>query len=189
MRLRLYFVTSNWGKFEEARMVMKECGVELVMEPRVPKVEVQSLDVSEVARWAAYTAYLATGRPVVVEDTGLYIDALGGFPGAMAAHVYKTIGVEGILKLMENVENRRARFVTSVVAVIPPHIVEARGTVEGVITRESRGSGGFGFDPIFQPLGADKTFAEMSIEEKNRYSHRARAFRALCEQLKRLGLV
>ena len=181
--MRLYFVTGNRGKFEEARRILSSCGVELVMEPRAPKLEVQSMSVEEVARWAAYTAYLATGKPVVVEDTGLYIDALRGFPGALAAYAYKTIGAEGILRLMEGVEDRRARFVTAVAAVIPPKVVVATGVVEGVITREPRGASGFGFDPIFQPLGSDKTFAEMSIEEKNRWSHRGRAFRRLCELL------
>ena len=187
--LRLYFATGNRGKFEEARRVLGECGVELEMAPHLPKIEIQSMDVAEVARWAAYTAYLASGEPVVVEDTGLYIDALGGFPGALSAYVYKTIGVEGILRLMEGVGDRKARFVTAVVAVIPPRIVEATGVVEGVITEEPRGGAGFGFDPIFKPLGADKTFAEMSVEEKNRWSHRGRAFRSLCEKLKSLGLI
>ena len=183
--MKLYFVTGNRGKFEEARRVLAGCGVELEMLPDAPKLEVQSMDVRDVARWAAYTAYLATGKPVVVEDTGLYIDALNGFPGAFAAQVYKTIGLRGVLKLLDGVENRRARFVTAVVAVIPPRVVEAVGVVEGVIVEEPRGSGGFGYDPIFRPLGSDKTFAEMSLEEKNRWSHRGRAFRQLCRLLNR----
>ncbi len=181
--MQLYFVTGNRGKYEEARRVLAECGVELVMLPSAPKVEIQSMDVREVARWAAYTAYLATGKPVVVEDTGLYIDALNGFPGAFAAQVYKTIGLRGVLRLLEGVEDRRARFVTAVAAVVPPRVVEAVGIVEGVIVEEPRGSGGFGYDPIFKPLGSDKTFAEMSVEEKNRWSHRGRAFRELCRLL------
>ena len=182
--MKLYFVTGNRGKFEEARRILAECGVELEMLPEAPKLEVQSMDVLEVARTAAYTAYLATGKPVVVEDTGLYIDALNGFPGTYAAHVYNTIGIRGVLKLLEGVEDRRARFVTAVVAVVPPRMVEAVGVVEGVITREPRGGSGFGFDPIFEPLGAGKTFAEMSLEEKNRWSHRGRAFRELCKKLR-----
>lgn len=187
--MKLYFATGNRGKFEEARRILTECNVELEMLPAAPKLEVQSMDVREVAKWAAYTAYLATGLPIVVEDTGLYIDALGGFPGALAAHVYKTIGLRGVLKLLEGVEDRRARFVTAVVAIIPPHVIEATGVVEGVITREPRGASGFGFDPIFEPLGAGKTFAEMSVEEKNRWSHRGRAFRKLCEELRNAGLL
>ena len=182
--MKLYFVTGNRGKFEEARRILAECGVELEMLPEAPKLEIQSMDVLEVARTAAYTAYLATGKPVVVEDTGLYIDALKGFPGTYAAHVYNTIGIRGVLKLLEGVEDRRARFVTAVVAVVPPRIVEAVGITEGVITGEPRGGSGFGFDPIFEPLGADKTFAEMSVEEKNRWSHRGKAFRELCEKLR-----
>ena len=189
MSLRLYFATGNRGKFKEAQRILGECDVELVMAPWIPKIEVQADDVLEVARIAALHAHLATRLPVVVEDTGLYIEALNGFPGVYAAHVYKTIGLQGVLRLLEGVENRRAFFRTAVVAVIPPRIYEAVGVVEGRIVEEPRGSGGFGYDPIFEPLGAGKTYAEMSVEEKNRWSHRGRAFKTLCEALREAGLV
>ncbi len=182
--MRLYFVTGNRGKFEEARRVLEECGVELVMLPGAPKIEVQSWDVLEVARTAALQAHLYTRKPVVVEDTGLYIRALRGFPGPYAAQVYETIGLRGILRLLEGVEDRSAVFRTAVVAVIPPRVYEAVAEVEGRITSEPRGEGGFGYDPIFEPLGAGKTYAEMSVGEKNRWSHRGAAFRKLCEMLR-----
>ncbi|NOZ89276.1 MAG: RdgB/HAM1 family non-canonical purine NTP pyrophosphatase, partial [Crenarchaeota archaeon] len=131
----------------------------------------------------AAAAYALTGTPVAVEDAGLFVDALSGFPGPYSSYVYKTIGVHGILRLLEGEENRAARFV-SVIAYAGPWGVQLfRGEVKGSIAAEPRGSGGFGFDPIFIPEGADKTFAEMNIEEKNMYSHRARAARKLCSWL------
>ncbi len=184
--MKLYFVTGNRHKLEEAREALKDCGVELV-QARAPKIEVQSMDVREVARTAALTAYLYLRKPLVVEDTGLYIDALRGFPGAFAAHVYETIGLEGVLKLLEGVGDRGARFVTAVAAVIPPNVYVVEGVVEGRIAEEPRGVRGFGYDPIFIPKGSGKTFAEMSLEEKNRFSHRAKAFRRLCKLLQDTG--
>ncbi len=182
--MRLYFVTGNRHKLEEARLALRDCNAEIeLVQADAPKLEIQSMDVREVARVAALTAYLHLGKPLVVEDTGLYINALNGFPGAYAAHVYKTIGLRGVLKLLEGVEDRRARFVAAVAAVIPPRIYVVEGVVEGRITEEPRGSHGFGYDPIFEPEGYNKTFAEMSIEEKSRISHRARAFKKLCKVL------
>jgi len=97
--------------------------------------------------------------------------------------VFKTIGIPGILKLMDDVQNRRAVFRSAVVIVYEPLIITATGEVEGVILERPRGYRGFGFDPIFMPLGATKTFAEMDIEEKNKYSHRAKAVKRAFEKL------
>jgi len=115
-----------------------------------------------------------------VEDTGLFIDALNGFPGALAAYVHKSIGLQGILKLLEGVENRKAHFDAAVAYGAPPgRIWVFTGRVYGRISLKEAGSGGFGFDPLFVPEGFDKTFAEMSLEEKSKISHRALAFRRL----------
>lgn len=182
--MRLYLVSSNQGKIRELTRLAEGCGIELVPLD-VPKVEVQSESLLDIALYSATTAYLIARRPIIVEDSGLYIEHLNMFPGPMSSYVYRTIGVSGILKLMEGAKNRRATF-ESVIALAAPTLRGVklfRGRVHGTISEEPRGTGGFGFDPIFVPIGCGKTFAEMSIEEKNAISHRAAAFKAMSRWL------
>jgi len=130
---------------------------------------------------AAHTARNASARarrPIIVEDAGLFIDALRGFPGVYSAYALKTIGLGGVVKLLKGSRSRRASFVSSVAYCEPggePEVFD--GTVQGTISLAPRGSGGFGFDPIFLPSGGKKTFGELSIEEKCEVSHRSRALR------------
>jgi XTP/dITP diphosphohydrolase len=157
---------------------------------RVKTAEIQSDSLSEIAQTSAIDAFRKCSLPVIVEDAGLFIDALRGFPGPYAAYAYKTIGNAGLLKLMEKVEDRKATF-QSVVAHYDGHAAPVCfvGKAAGKITnKERRGDGksGFGFDPIFQPAGSAKTFAEMTIEEKNGFSHRAKAVRKFAEWYKKL---
>ena len=151
--------------------------------------EIQSEDLREVAERSVLYAYDVLREPVMVEDAGLFIEALNGFPGPFSSYVYKTIGVEGILKLMRGVEDRRAKFV-SVIAFYSPITEPVKfftGEVEGRISEEARGSKGFGFDPIFIPAEGDgRTFGEMDVEEKNKLSHRARAARKFAEWILRI---
>lgn len=178
----ILFATQNMHKVEELRAVLGLCGYSV--EPvDIPKVEIQSSSLETIAAYAAIIAYNHLGKPVVVEDAGLFIDALKGFPGPYSSYVHKTIGVQGILRLLEGVSERTAYF-KSVIAYAGPWGVKLfTGIVRGRIAEEARGNQGFGFDPIFVPEGSSKTFAEMSIEEKNLYSHRARAASKLCEWL------
>ena len=184
MKIELYFITGNKGKFLEAYNILRKYGIDL-RQLNVKKMEIQSEDLKEIAIEAIKQVYNRIRRPVVVEDAGLFIKALNGFPGPYSSYVFKTIGINGILKLMENIEDRRAEF-KSVVAFMHPSIgiKVFEGVVRGVISNTPRGNKGFGFDPIFIPDGSEKTFAEMSVEEKNMYSHRAKAFRALGEWIK-----
>jgi len=147
----------------------------------VRKVEIQSESLEEIAIYAATEAYSKVGKPVIVEDSGIFVESLNGFPGPYSSYVYKTIGLKGILKLLENEENRRATFKAVVALALGKDDVRVfKGMVEGVIANEIRGCKGFGYDPIFIPVGSGgRTFAEMDIEEKNMFSHRARAFEAL----------
>lgn len=182
--MRLYLVSKNRGKIRELSHLAKAYGIELVPLD-VPKVEIQSESLLEIALYSAVTAYLTVKRPIIVEDSGLYIKHLNMFPGAMSSYVYKTIGIPGILKLMEGAKNREAIF-ESVIAIAAPTLEGIklfRGLVYGSISEEPRGAEGFGFDPIFVPSNYHKTFAEMSIEEKNAISHRAAAFRAMSQWL------
>lgn len=174
----VFFVTSNVHKFNEARLVLAEHRVATAL-LRVKKVEVQDDNIANIAKASALNAVKKCKLPLIVEDTGLFVEALNGFPGPYSSHVYRTIGTKGIIKLMENVEKRDAYFQSIVAFCGPEELPKCfHGKVEGTISLEERGSSGFGFDPIFEPsAGSNKTFAEMAIAEKNKYSHRAQALR------------
>jgi XTP/dITP diphosphohydrolase len=181
---RVWFLTSNKGKFREAQAAAKASGLRLQMLV-APKIEIQSETLDEIASYAAKEAANRLGLPVVAEDAGLFIDKLNGFPGPYSSDVFKRLGNGGILKLMENASHRSAQF-SSVAAYCAP-LSRPRcftGTVVGQIGLRPRGGGGFGFDPIFIPSKGDgRTFAQMTVKEKNRLSHRAVAFRKLSKWL------
>ena len=184
----VFFATNNINKFNEARKVLSRYEIAVGM-LRVKTMEIQSESLEEIAKTSAIHAYRQCGLPIIVEDAGLFIEALNGFPGPYASYVYKTIGNEGLLKLMKETNNRKACF-QSVVAYFYEDLESPicfKGEVLGEITQTVRkGSSGFGFDPVFKPMQSDKTFAEMSIAEKNRYSHRAKAFRKFARWYKSL---
>lgn len=182
MTASILFATSNRHKLAELDAVLRGCGYRAEA-AAAPKMELQADSLEEIAVAAAAAAYAATGRPVAVEDAGLFVDALNGFPGPYTSYVYKTLGVPGLLRLLEGVANRAAEF-RSVIAYAGPWGVKVfAGRVRGRIAKEPRGTGGFGYDPVFIPEGEARTFAEMTLEEKNRYSHRAAAARELCRWL------
>jgi len=184
----VFFATGNINKFNEARSILSSYGFAVAM-LRVKGNEIQSESLKEIAQISAVNAFKRSRLPIFVEDAGLFIDALSGFPGPYAAYVYKTIHNSGILKLMENVADRRAKF-QSVIAYCDQTLCEPEcfnGESKGEITtteRRQQGKSAFGFDPIFQPTGSRKSFAEMTIEEKNGFSHRARAIRKFAEWYK-----
>ncbi|HYB68880.1 MAG TPA: XTP/dITP diphosphatase [Candidatus Acidoferrales bacterium] len=184
----IFFATNNVNKFDEARRVLAEYNVAVGM-LRVKSLEIQSESLEEIANASVLDAFDKCRLPIIVEDAGLFIDALNGFPGPYAAYAYKTVGNQGLLRLMKNIKARRAHF-ESAVAYFSAELkspVCFHGEVIGKIAdEETRGSGrsGFGFDPIFKPLSSSKTFAEMMIAEKNEHSHRARALRKFAEWYK-----
>jgi len=178
----VFLATGNIHKFNEARRVLAEFGLSVALLRR-KTWEIQHDHLEQIAREAVRRAVEETRLPLIVEDAGLFIGALGGFPGPYSSYVFRTIGCKGILKLMEGVEERDAYF-ESVVAFCRPggEPICFHGRVDGRITPKERGTSGFGFDPIFEPLEAPgKTFGEMTIKEKNRYSHRARALRRFAQ--------
>jgi len=186
----VFFATGNVNKFNEARRVLAGYGIAVGM-LRVKTAEIQSANLREIAQTSAQDAFRRCRLPVIVEDAGFFIDALRGFPGPYTAYAYKTIGNKGLLKLIENVDDRKAKF-QSVIAYCDNSSCSPvcfEGEAAGKITNEERrgnGKSGFGFDPIFQPSGSEKTFAEMTLEEKNGFSHRAKAVRKFAEWYKRL---
>lgn len=174
----IYFATGNFHKFDEARRILAENNIASGM-LRVKNIEIQSDSLTEIAETSVIDAFNQCHLPIIVEDAGLFVDALKGFPGPYAAYVYKTISNPGLLKLMENVEDRKATFRSAIAyydGQSTPVCFEGEATGR-IADNEIWGSlrTGFGFDPIFQPKGSKKTFAEMTIEEKNGFSHRANA--------------
>jgi XTP/dITP diphosphohydrolase len=173
----IFFVTNNINKFNEARELLAEHKISVGM-LRVKAHEIQSDNLEEIAKISVQQAFKKCHLPIIVEDAGLFIKALNGFPGPYASYVYRTIGNDGLLKLMENVKDREAKF-QSVIAYYSTGLESPtcfKGEVIGEITTEiRRGISSFGFDPIFKPKNSDKTFSEMDISEKNKYSHRAKA--------------
>jgi XTP/dITP diphosphohydrolase len=187
----VFFATGNLHKFHEVRTILDDYGIAVGM-LKLKGDEIQSENLKEIAQKSVQNAYRCSGLPIFVEDAGLFIDALNGFPGPYAAYVYKTISNSGILKLLEDQKNRKAQF-QSVIAYSdennqsPP--IFFYGESKGIVTRSEsfeQVKSGFGFDPIFQPQGSEKTFAEMTIKEKNVCSHRALAVRKFAEWYKTL---
>lgn len=185
--VRIVIVTTNKGKYEEFSNLFSKYGLRFRWEPMATE-EIQATDVRKIALHSVIYAYKMLREPVIVEDAGLFIDALKGFPGPYSSYVYRTLGVEGVLKLMEGAGNRRARFLSALAFYSP--LTELKiftGSVEGRIAESPRGESGFGFDPIFIPDEGDgRTFAEMGVEEKNEFSHRARSARKFAEWIKSL---
>lgn len=185
----VFFATGNINKFNKARHVLSEYKIAVGM-VKTKALEIQSDSLEEIAKTSVLDAFKNISLPLIVEDAGLFVEALNGFPGPYAAYVYKTVGNEGLLKLMETVTSRKARFQSSVAYLAPGLRMPVcfSGYADGeVTTREQKIEriSGFGFDPIFKPQGSSKTFAEMSIADKNAFSHRAKALRKFGEWYKR----
>lgn len=176
--MKLSFATGNIHKVSEANVVGADYGVEFVrIECRYP--EVRDPSVAVVAKEGAKYVYGKVGGPVVVEDTGLYVSALSGFPGSYSKFVIEHIGNDGVLKLLEDAGDRSAEFRSAIGYADERGVRVFEGVVAGAIATEERGTGGFGYDPIFIPDGHEATFAE-DYALKNTLSHRRKAVEAFC---------
>jgi XTP/dITP diphosphohydrolase len=176
------FVTSNRHKAEEVLPIFNSYSIPVdVVYAKTLEIQSESLD--EIAVFSAVQAYQFVKKPVFVEDAGLFITGLKGFPGPYSSYVYTTLGLEGVLRLVEGTD-RAAVFLSNICYYDPatgPRLF--KGVCKGRIAPQPRGSSGFGFDPIFIPEKDTKTFAEMSLAEKNRLSHRGSAVRRLVRWL------
>jgi XTP/dITP diphosphohydrolase len=186
---RLVVASKNPDKIMEIEEVLDETGLagEIVRGLDWPEVEETGETLEENALLKARAVVEVVGLPAVADDTGLEVAALGGRPGVRTARyagedATYADNVDLLLREMEGVEDRRAWFRTAVALVLPDNIeFVADGALEGVIATSARGSGGFGYDPVFEVEGI--TLSEMGIAEKNRLSHRARALRSLAGTL------
>lgn len=176
--MAIRFVTGNEGKVREARAYLE--GVEPVEQLEYDYTEVQSDSLAAIATYGAREAFaeLGSDEPVLVDDGGLFVDALGGFPGPYSAYVEDTVGVERLWRLAKGEENRRVHFRTVLAYADGDGTETFEGAVAGTLVAP-RGDGGFGYDPIFEYNG--QTFAEMSTDEKNAISHRGRALAKFAE--------
>lgn len=180
---QLYFITSNKGKLVEAVEKLQPVGYSL-LQNNLGYPEIQADSLEEVVTSGVLDIQERFDKPFIIEDAGLFIEALQGFPGVYSKYVFFTIGLHGILRLMEGQGNRKAVF-RSVYAYKEPESepVIIIGECAGTITNKPKGYHGFGYDPIFIPENGSKTFGEMTVEEKNRYSHRANALEKLISVL------
>ena len=172
-------MTGNPNKFQEAKLILSEYNLELEM-VKTKMLEVQNDDIEIIANTSVKEAQTRVSGPIIVEDAGLFIKELNGFPGPYSAYIHKTLGCKWILKLLDGLEDRTAEFKSAVAHTkdaATPTVKIFLGVVKGEISREMRGDLGFGFDPIFIPEQLDRTFAEIRLDEKSKYSHRAMALK------------
>ncbi len=177
----LTFITSSANKLAEVERILGRG----LRQASLPLEEIQAIDLELVVRHKAHQAYADLGRPVLVEDTGLAFAAWNGLPGALIKWFLTAVGPNGICKLLRGETNRAATATTFFGYCNGTEYRVFAGTVLGIILDEPRGTNGFGWDAIFQPLDSDQTFAEMSPEEKDRFSMR----RLALEQLRNSGLL
>ena len=166
--MQLKFVTGNTGKVRELRTILNTDAAQLPL--HLP--EIQAIDVDDVIRCKAEQAYKEVGTPVLVEDTGLTFAAWNGLPGALVKWFMDTVGSHGICQMLKGEKNRCAiaKCTFDLYDGKEHHLFS--GIVHGTLAYEPRGEGGFGWDDIFIPEGYNRTFAEMSKEEKDLISMR-----------------
>ena len=175
------FVTTNDGKFRELSHILEGHKIHIDRLDRdYPELQAESLE--EVVRYALEVLGKSLDD-IVVDDSGMFVEALNGFPGVYSSHAFRTIGAAGILHLLKGEANRNARFETVLGLRRHGRSHLVTGECKGTIAQKARGRSGFGFDPIFVPVGHKLTFAEMNAEEKNGISHRGNAARALVRLL------
>jgi XTP/dITP diphosphohydrolase len=166
------FASTNQNKYLEIQLILSTRNISVDFS-QTRLVEVQSDSLEEIARQKAKTAFAKLRRPVIVEDDGLFIDSLGGFPGQYSSFVFKTIGNDGILKLLAGSAKRSAYFRSLIAFYNGKTLSISEGRVDGRISDRIT-EGGWGYDPIFMPAGTNLTFAQLK-KSKNEYSHRKRA--------------
>jgi len=180
----ILFLTKNPHKYDEAFQILSEYNI-ILKHLEYDKLEIQSHSIEDVSKFSAIQAHKQLKQPLIVEDAGLIIHSLNGFPGPYSSYIFETIGCNGILQLMRSSINRSAEF-HSVVTYIDYKGMECfTGVVHGCISYEKKGEEGFGFDSIFIPKNETLTFAEVPLDYKNKISHRAKALHLLANSIVR----
>ena len=167
----ILFASSNKHKYQEARIILAEFGIKLGFF-NCKLLEIQSDSIKKIALHKVTDAFNQCKKPVIVEDDGLFIDSLDGFPGPFSSYVFKTIGNNGILQLVN--KKRDANFQSVIAYCDKKQLALFDAKVKGKISKKIHGKG-WGFDPIFIPQGQKKTYA--LLKNKNKISHRYLALR------------
>lgn len=177
----MYFVSSNANKYREIMDLIKVFKITDfdVKFKQLELEEIQSESLEKVSEFKALKAFEKIKDIIMVEDDGLFIKSLNGFPGVYSSYVFKTIGNSGIIKLLSDKENREAVFCSVFAFYDGKNIRTFVGEKCGLISHSSDGEG-WGYDPIFIPEGFERTFADLGNELKNKTSHRRIALEKLC---------
>ena len=182
----IYFITGNKGKVLEANKKFSNIDIEIIQKDLgYPEIQADSLE--EVAKFGVDYIQKKFNQPFILEDAGLFIDALDGFPGVYSAYVFYRIGCSGILKLLADIDDNRKATFRSVFGYGEPGKKPKLfvGESKGIISKKTAGEHGFGYDPIFITEGENKTFAQMETEEKNKFSHRGKSLDKLIDYFKK----
>ena len=192
--LTVIAATQNKHKLTELRAIMEKFGMEVISQGEAGFGDIDVVEDGETFEENSYKKaneiMKLSGKIAVADDSGLAVDFLNGAPGVYSAryageHKSDEDNNNKLLRELEGTENRSAKFVSVVTMVYPDgRVLSARGECPGKIIREPRGNGGFGYDPLFVPDGFEKTFAEITSEEENTVSHRAKALEKLEEMLR-----
>ena len=162
----LFFVSSNNHKFKEAESILNSFNIEInFIKHDLEEVQSNSLEV--IASKKAKFAFSKFNKPIIIEDDGLFVESLNGFPGPYSSYVFKTIGNKGVLNLVK--KNKKAKFVSLITYCDGKIMRSFNGIISGSISKSLKGTG-WGYDPIFIPDNTTKTFAE--LKNKNEFSHR-----------------
>jgi len=180
--VELIFVTGNDGKAREAREILSYKAIDVVQE-KMDLDEIQDRDVEAVSRHKALQAFRKLRMPLIVEDTGLHIDAMNDYPGALVKHFLESIGMRGIVDFVSGKSPAAEAVCVVSYCDSDGKVTSFKGTVRGRISKNVTVGYDFGWDPIFIPEGSDKTFSEMGMEEKNKVSHRRKALEKLSSWL------
>jgi XTP/dITP diphosphohydrolase len=173
----LLFVTGNRHKFQEAERILNEYGVK-IEHGSLAVPEERAEDCESIAAGAARVAYEKLQRPLFVEDSGLFIESLNGFPGPYSAWAFGKLGCEGVLKLMKGTVKREAQFITAIGYADERGVRTFVGRCPGRISEQKSGNAGFAYDSVFVPEGHGSTFSE-DPAVKERVSHRRMALEKL----------
>jgi XTP/dITP diphosphohydrolase len=191
--MQLVFATNNENKIKEIRSMLGEIFEIITLQEVGIDIDIPEPHdtLEENAREKSSTIFNMTGQSCFSEDTGLEVAALNGAPGVLSARYAgeQKSAADNITRLLgelKDKQDRSARFRTVISLIIDGQEHQFEGVCQGRILPQKQGERGFGYDPVFVPEGADRSFAEMDLSEKNQYSHRARAFAGLIAYLKRL---
>jgi len=185
---KINFVTRNSNKFNEVYDLFQKENIKFdLIQSNIETTEIQANSCRDVAIFKLNSIREKLDGSFFIEDAGFFVDSpLNGFPGVYSSYIFKSIGNRGILKLIDDFENSKAHFTAVIALYFQPtnKIFIFEGIVKGKVSDKIKGNQGFGFDPIFIPNEIpDKTFGELSLEEKSAISHRGKAFKQIVDVL------